>query len=450
MRPIRLPLLAAAFAALAAGCQTGPMYGPYPDRPSPAACRKLADDLEHHALTHVLPAWYPRCVDPAGGFRTDYDHAWRKLPGNPKTMVYQARLTWTAATAAMAWPDRADEMLAHARHGATYLREAMWDGEHGGFRWSLAETVAEPGRHDHHKNMYAHAFGIYALARAARATGDPAIGDFAVEAWRWMEAHAHDPEHGGYSEALARDGRPVALDPQAPPEERLTVLRTFYGGYKSMNAHIHILEALAELYHARPSPELRRRLAEMLAIVRDRIAVRPGCLNQYFTRDWRPLPYGDSFGHDVETAFLILEADEALGDGHEPATLAVARSLVDHALDYGWDAEEGGFYYEGSATDAEFKRYKSWWVQAEGLHVLLMMHELFGRQTPRYWQAALKQWDLIDRKLIDHARGGWRGRIDEQGRPLAGKKASPWKANYHNVRALVGGVTTLRRMAGGG
>ena len=72
----------------------------------------------------------------------------------------------------------------------------------------------------------------------------------------------------------------------------------------------------------------------------------------FFNADWSRLPGNDSFGHDVETGFLLVEAAEALGIEDGKAWMA-ARHLVDHALQYGWDKERGGLYdWPGSRPTA--------------------------------------------------------------------------------------------------
>lgn len=445
MAALRRAMLAA-LAMVAGGCALQPARTAHPAAPTVETYRRLADDVEGHLLSNVLPAWFPRCVDPAGGFYANFGRRWRRGRENPKSVVYQARQTWVAATIAVEHPKLAKTYLPIVRHGVHYLGAKLWDGEHGGFYWALPETFAEPMPDARQKLLYGNAFGIYALARAYRATRDESTVLLAVKAYRWWEQHAHDVAHGGYFESLTRDGRPILADPDRPVARRRSAIGTLYG-YKSMNAHIHMLEALTELYGVWPDAQLRARLAEMLSVVRDRIAVEPGCLNQYFTPDWRPLPYGDSFGHDVETAFLLLEAAEALGEATDPRTLAVISNLVDHSLEYGWDTEHGGFFYEGTATSADHDRRKSWWVQAEGLHVLLLMHEHFGDETSRYWRAFVQQWRFIDEHMVDHRHGGWHATTTPDGRVLSDGKANVWKAAYHNVRALVATARRLRRLA---
>lgn len=154
-------------------------------------------------------------------------------------------------------------------------------------------------------------------------------------------------------------------------------------GFKSMNAHIHLLEALTGLRAVWPDPVLTARLNEVFEIVRDRIAAPPGALHLYFAPDWRPVPGHDSYGHDVETSYLLLEAHHALGRKDTDATLAVARSLVDNPLRHGWDNRHGGWFQTVSHDGAP-----------------------------------------------------------ERDRP----KGSHWKSAYHNGRALLNAAETLRRL----
>ena len=193
---------------------------------------------------------------------------------------------------------------------------------------------------------------------------------------------------------------------------------------------------------------MRERLRETHNLVRDRIAVEPGALNLYLTRDWRAIPAHDSFGHDVETAYLLVEAAEALNLADNPETWRVPRMLVDHALDWGWDDEHGGFYDKGESFNGEaFDRKKVWWTQAEGLNALLLMHEKYNRGTDRYGSAFLKQWDFIERHMIDPVYGGWYAETSRDGKLIGdGAKASQWKANYHTSRALMNVATTLKKM----
>ena len=216
-----------------------------------------------------------------------------------------------------------------------------------------------------------------------------------------------------------------------------------------MNSQIHILEALAEFSRveksARPSASGWPRL---LAIVRDKDRRRAGGVEPLpLPRLEAPPPRTTHSATTSRRPILLVEAAEALGQARRPeAPGSVARSLVDHALDWGWDARHGGFFDKGdSFGQAAYDTTKIWWTQAEGLNALLLMHRRYGDETPRYWDAFRKQWDFIDRHQIDHARGGWSWETLADGSPLgAPRKANQWKANYHTARAMMNVSTMLR------
>ncbi|MCY3018787.1 MAG: AGE family epimerase/isomerase [Planctomycetota bacterium] len=408
-------------------------------------CLRLADQMEAHLRTGVLAQWFPACVDREhGGFRAAFTEKWKRGPDNDKFLVFQGRMTWVSAQVAMRYPELAEAYKGYARHGVRFLNETMWDREQGGLFWGLDENGKISGKFGDQKHVYGIAFGIYGAAAAYQATGDQDALDLARRTFAWLDSHAHDEKNGGYFEALARDGKPI----MAPSSGRQhDGIGTLYG-YKSMNSHIHVLEALTELYRAWPDKQVEARLREVFAIVRDRIAVPPGCLNLYFTPDWRPVPDHDSFGHDVETAYLLVEAAEALKEPEDAQTWKVARSLVDHALEWGWDEENGGFYDKGGAFTAAYAMDKIWWSQAEGLNALLLLHGRFGSSTDRYSKAFLKQWDFIWNHQVDHKYGEWYESVSREGRAKPGQaKGQIWKAAYHNGRTLMNVSAGLRRAA---
>jgi N-acylglucosamine 2-epimerase (GlcNAc 2-epimerase) len=162
----------------------------------------------------------------------------------------------------------------------------------------------------------------------------------ARDAFDWLEAHAHDAGRGGYFEALKRDRIPIITWDESLPTARRQNCLGVYDGFKTMNSHIHLLEALAELSRVDCRPIVTARLREVFQLVRDMIAVEPGALNLYLTHDWRAIPAHDSFGHDIETAYLLVEAADALGMADDEPIWTIARRLVDHALDLGLGRRE--------------------------------------------------------------------------------------------------------------
>jgi mannobiose 2-epimerase len=409
--------------------------------------RRLAEEVERNWRAHVWEKWFPRAVDAQrGGFHQNFSEDWSRATGGERSLVYQSRLTWVAAQALLR--DAKDASArGHLTHGLSGLAQVLADRQQGGFYWSVDENGRAANNGE--KHAYGIAFALYALSAGHKATADIGALQLAQRTFRWLDSRAHDIKNGGYFEALARDGRPILRVPVGVGASPRDFIGTRYG-FKSMNTHIHLLEAFTALYEVWPDPLLRRRLQEVFDIVRDRITVEAvGAMHLYFTSDWTPLPDHDSFGHDIETAFLLVEASTALGQPDDVRTWTVARRLVDHALEFGWDSENGGFYDAGGVFGPVVKDEKIWWVQAEGLNALLMLHERFGRQTPRYWNCFLQQWSWIQSKQVDAVHGGWHPYLSREGVATPGRnKSDAWTEASHQGRALLHVSSALRRLSG--
>jgi mannobiose 2-epimerase len=184
---------------------------------------------------------------------------------------------------------------------------------------------------------------------------------------------------------------------------------------------------------------------------------KEGYLQLFFQPDWTPVSFRDSskeereanfgldhvsFGHDYETAFLMLEASFALGVKDDVRTLTVAKRMLDHALKYGWDEKVGGFYDSGYYFKGEDKctivqDTKNWWAQAEGLNALLLFSKIFPNEAryPKYFQ---RQWDYVKKYIIDSEGGDWfEGGIDKEPHFRTGLKSHMWKCTYHTGRTLM-------------
>ena len=362
---------------------------------------ELSSQTEAMLERDVLEVWFPRCIDNQyGGFSSNFRRDWKAEASQGKFSVFQGRMTWISSQIAVRRPQLREQFLPIAKHGLEFLENVLWDKQEGGFFWGVDDRGQISPVYTDGKELYGESFGLFGAAAAYQATHDPQALDLAQRAFRWMDEHAHDRANGGYFEFLRRDGTPIDAAPNAVTVQTEPV-GGFLIGYKSMNTHIHLLEALTQLYEVSKDDIVRQRLEEMLAIVRDKISVQPGVMNLFFTDDWRPIPDHDSYGHDVETAYLMLEAEDVLGKAHDTKTLRMARMLVDHALAYGWDNESGGFYGEGTTFGKAEDNHKDWWVEMEGLNALLLMHERFGAQTDRYFRAFQQQWDWIQNHQVD-------------------------------------------------
>jgi mannobiose 2-epimerase len=408
---------------------------------------KFQAETERMLREDVLDVWFPRSVDNQdGGFYSVFSREWKPGASQGKFSVFQGRMTWVASQVVVRRPEMNERFLPIAQHGLQFLSAVLWDGQQGGFFWGVDDKGAISPFFSDNKEMYGESFGLYGAAAAYAATHDPHALALAQNQFRWMEEHAHDSSHGGYFEIVTRGGRPIPAGENAMPPQSNS-RGGFFAGYKSMNTHIHLLESLSQLYEVWKDDKVRARLEELLTIVRDKICVEPGVMNLYFTNDWRPIPDHDSYGHDVETAYLMLEAEDVMGVPHDPRTRRMARLLVDHALQFGWDEQSGGFYEEGTTFGQAEHKDKVWWVEMEGLNALLLMHEKYGRETDVYFRAFQKQLDFIEKYQRDSEFHGFYQRIGEDGKPLVTDKGQIWKAAYHDGRAMLNVSDRLRQLA---
>jgi mannobiose 2-epimerase len=287
------------------------------------------------------------------------------------------------------------------------------------------------------KQTYALAFGVYALAEHHLATGRAEALESAVELYGAMEAHLCDPRRGGYWEARARDWSPLAdvrlseKDQNAP---------------RSMNTHLHVMEAYANLLRAWPDPGLRATLVGLVALHVDRI-IDPatGHLRLFLDEDWQPLSRAVSYGHDIEASWLVLEAAEVAG---EPALLERARAaallLARATLAEGEDARHGGIFAERDEA-GRLDDDKHWWMQAEAVVGFLNAWELTREEA--FLAAAERAWAFVDRFLVDREHGEWRWRVRRDGTRIAGlPKVEPWKCPYHNSRAALEVAARVARL----
>ena len=397
--------------------------------------------LEAYLWRHVLEPRFPRCLDKErGGFHANYARDWSPRPDADRFVVYQARVTWTAAEVARAFPARRDEYLGYMRHGLRYLADVMWDKTQGGFHTfvDLRGAPLEPAV----KWTYGNAFAVYALAAVYRTTGDPEALALARNGFEWMERHMRSGD--GYLGGVKRDGTRLPFDPRSVSPAKDAMYAP--SAWLSMNVHIHVLEAYAELLKAAPDERLRERTRSVLHLLRDRFIVETGAMHLFLTEDERPLPGHVSFGHDFETGFLLLEAEEALGDA-DPRTAEVARRLVDHALAWGFDHETGQVFERGFVLDPPFDRSTQWWSQFETVNVLALMHERHGRESPVYWEAYAKAWRFLRERLTDEEQGGVFQGVDEHGQLMMDSKSGNWFVCYHQTRALLLTAERMKRLA---
>ena len=418
--------------------------------------KQIAIAMEQSLRHDLLDIYYPRTLDTVyGGFLSTFTYDFKPTGSQEKMIVTQSRHVWTNSKAALRYPDKL-YYRRDATIGFHFLADMMWDKQYGGF-YTLVTRKGEirPGD-PADKNAYGNAFAMYALSAYYELTHNDSALALAKKTFYWLETHSHDSLYKGYFQHLKRNGEPI--------ERTLNTPVTAETGYKDQNSSIHLLEALTELYGVWKDPLVRERLQEMLSLIRDTIITRRGNLGLFFTWDWKPVSVKDSsrdfilhhhnldyvsFGHDVETAYLMLEASQALGFKNDTVTLMTGKKMVDHALKNGWDQQVGGFYdegfyFKGDSVITILKESKNWWAQAEGLNTLLLMSDYFPNDPHRYFEKFKTLWIYTQTYLIDHQYGDWYDEgLDKSPERRTALKSQIWKAAYHNYRSLSNCVDRL-------
>lgn len=425
--------------------------------PSENIRENYADILEHSIQYEMLNKWYPLAYDTVyGGYVSAFEYDFTPSANQNKMIVSQARHLWTTSKASLNYPD-STHYREGADHGFLFIRDKFWDADNGGFHTLLNQEGNVVSSNPESKTAYGNAFGIYGLAAYYAVSGNEEALALAKEAFLWLEVNSYDPNYGGYFQNLAVDGTPLQRNEGTPSTSTI--------GYKDQNSSIHLLEAFSELYHVWKDPLLKQRLEELLYLIRDTIVQPEGYLQLFLYPDLRPVSFQDSsesviakhhsidhvsYGHDVETAYLMMEASEVLGLENDWKTWEVGKKMVDHALIYGWDQEKGGFYdggyyYNDESEPRVVKDTKNWWAQAEGLNTLLIFADIYPNDSLNYFSKFEQQWAYIDQNLIDHEHGEWfSGGIDMQPNYKTSSKGNIWKTAYHNYRSLANCVKRLR------
>jgi mannobiose 2-epimerase len=244
-----------------------------------------------------------------------------------------------------------------------------------------------------------------------------------------LQRRAHDRKHGGWIEHFERGWTPML---KSSPETIVEV-----GGMKSANTHLHLMEALTELYDATHDPEVRKSLQEAVKINATYFYPREAgqsCFHRHL--DWEPATEpssaGLSYGHNVEFAWLFIRAQRVLG---EPLSWDHFNAHIEHALKYGYDHQRGGLYSRGMDDQPATDTDKVWWVQAELLAALT--DALQHKEDRAYSEALDKLVDFIVKYQANPADAIWLDTVAADGTPKNTAKAHSWKANYHDVRAMV-------------
>ncbi|MBN8688786.1 MAG: AGE family epimerase/isomerase [Chitinophagales bacterium] len=386
----------------------------------------------HHRLSSLLRQsllekeslinwWSQHIRDGQLGFYGEIDQWNKPVPNAPVGLVLCSRILWTFAAA---WEtDKRPLVREIADRAYHYLIRNFEDAEYGGMYWSLTAT-GQPLQEK--KQIYGQAFAIYGLSEYARVTGLPEPLMKADTLFRILELRCRDMQFGGYPEAFTRNWEPV---------EDMRLSDKDANEKKSMNTHLHLLEAYANLYRIMPSESLAEALHSLLSLFKDHIIDRDTfSMHLFFSEQWEPRSSVISYGHDIEASWLLCEAAVCLGykewiDYYN----TLAPLMTDRAM-AGMDTD-GGLMDETDAQTGVCKKEKHWWQQAETMVGLLNAYQLSGKEG--YLDLAEKNWIFINKHIRDHQHGEWFWGVDIAGQVMNKEKAGFWKCPYHNVRACI-------------
>ncbi len=389
---------------------------------------ELNDELES-----ILHYWIKNTIDwEYGGFKGRIDEENSSDIYAPKGSVLNARILWTFAAA---YNFKKDSVyLDTATRAYHYISKFFIDEEFGGVYWSV-DNYGTPFVTK--KQAYAIAFTLYGLTEYYKCTKDVTVKEEAIRMFHILINKFYDAVYGGYFEAFSKNWEPIEnirLSEKDMPEK------------KTMNTHLHILEAYTNLYRIWPNGELYTQIVLLVNTFLEKIIdQKNGHLGLFFDEQWNEKSSLISFGHDIETSWLLLEAARVTKENDlisrvEGASLKLVEGVVE-ALD-----DDFGMWYEKNTGTNHWIKQKHWWVQAEAMIGFVNGWQMSQREE--FLNLAMNNWNFIKKKIKDNKYGEWLWGVNDNGVKLAEQdKVGIWKCPYHNSRACIEILTRLEPFA---
>lgn len=390
--------------------------------------KTIAEEMKNHLSECIIPFWKKLRDDENGGYYGYMDYDLQVDKKAVKGCILNSRITWFFANAYLTLGD--ESLLKEAKHGYEFMKKYCIDQERGGVYWSVAYDGTPE---DTTKHTYNQAFSIYALSSYYDASGDGDALRTAKELFHIIEERCMDEV--GYKEAFDRDFCEIENDKLS---ENGVIAQ------KTMNTLLHVFEAYTELYRVSGDGEVRRRLEWILDTITDKI-YNPALHRQevFFDSKMRSILDLHSYGHDIETAWLIRRGTDVLGEkAYEDKMLPIILDLTGQVYKTAFDGHSFANECEKGVVDET----RVWWVQAEAVVGFLNAYQLAPEHT-EYLEAAREEWNYIKERLIDRREGSeWFWDVDKDGEPVSRKPiVEPWKCPYHNGRMC---MEVIRRAAG--
>jgi len=385
---------------------------------------------------NILAFWMKFGIEKEGhGFYGAADLKGNPVLKAPKSCVLNARILWTFSEAAIMFDNK--QYADIADKAFRVLEEDFADKKHGGYFMSID---AENQPLDTIKHTYAQAFVLYALSKYYEFKPSAELLKEINDYFFFLEEKTKDTGNPGYFEAFTREWKLYSENRMADNNEP-----------RSMNTHLHIMEAYAAFYKVSKNELAGKRLKELLLLFIEKIIRQSGHLGIFYNEQFDEAETSKgicSFGHDIEASWLLWEAAEILND---PEIIAQMKPLSIKMLDavdrVGVD-KDGGLFLESTRFGSHLRTNKHWWPQAETLVAFMNGFELTSDN--KYWEKLKLSWNFIDTHVIDHENGEWFTKVNRLGVPFLTEpendpspyyrndwKIDPWKCPYHNGRAMM-------------
>lgn len=374
-------------------------------------------------LRNILNYWVKSTPDEVyGGFVGRIDENNLIVPNAPKGSVLNARILWSFSAAYNLTKNY--DYLKYAERAYQYIIDHMIDKEFGGVYWSV-NYEGEPL--DTKKQVYANAFTIYGLSEYHIASGNEDAKTLAIELYKLLVKKSFDTKNTGYLEAFTHDWQLI---------NDLRLSEKDANEKKTMNTHLHVLEAYTNLYRIWKTEGLKVQIEVLIHNFLDHfIDPKTYHLLLFFDEDWNSKSGLISYGHDIEATWLLQGAAEMINNGFLLKKIKTVNITITEATIAGLD-DDGGLWYEYEPADDQLIKQKHWWVQAEALVGFYNTWQITGDE--KYMAIVKKNWQYIKAKILDRKNGEWLWGRDENGEIMKSEdKAGIWKCPYHNSRACM-------------
>lgn len=374
-----------------------------------------------HELNNILSYWMKYTIDNLnGGFYGSVHNSNIPDVDAPKGAVLNARILWTFSAGYQLTKNKDYLLICERAFG--YIVKNFVDKENGGVYWSVDKNGKAL---DTKKQVYALSFVMYACSEYYKCNQIIGAKQLAIDLYEIIEKYSFDKVNGGYFEAFTVDWKPIAdlrLSDKDANEK------------KTMNTHLHVLEGYANLYSIWPDKNLLKSIQLLLQNFIDQIINKNTFhLDLFFDEDWKNKNNIISYGHDIEAAWLLLEAAEIIRDKTLIKAIKELSIKMTDAAAEGLD-KDGGLWYE--VENNHLVKEKHWWPQAEAMIGFFNAYQLTNDE--KYLEKSIDSWKFTKQFILDNENGEWFWGVNEDYSIMQGyDKAGFWKCPYHNGRACL-------------